>query len=94
MIGLSLATAIVSFSPVTATAVAAQAPTPVIVDTPAAPHPKAQVLSIDYQGGVILFDWLNAQGQRVDSGDSIARFTPDGSILTAVQVVTAITNST
>lgn len=40
------------------------------------PHPKALVQSVDSANGVLIFAWLDAQGNRVDSGQSFARFTP------------------
>jgi hypothetical protein len=40
------------------------------------PFPKALVQSVDAAAGVCLFAWLNAAGERVDSGGSVARFTP------------------
>lgn len=49
---------------------------PRILPTPSAPHPKAEVQKLDPAAGVLVFRWLNAQGLPVDSGGSIARFTP------------------
>lgn len=51
-------------------------------------HPKALVQHIDPATGVLVFAWLDANEARVDSGGSVARFTPqigaeqpDGTIL-------------
>lgn len=41
-----------------------------------APHPKALVQSVDNAAGVVVFSWADADGRAVDSGNSIARFTP------------------
>lgn len=37
-------------------------------------YPKAEVQSVDPINGVLLFAWCNADGERIDSGNSIARF--------------------
>ena len=64
---------------------------PLILDTPAAPHPKALVTQLDVVGGTLLFDWLNAGGARVDSGGSVARFDGDGiTEPTATELIAAI----
>lgn len=42
-----------------------------------APHPKAIVQSVDAESGTLVFSWANADGAAVDSGNSIARFTPE-----------------
>lgn len=39
-------------------------------------HPKALVQRIEPATGLLLFAWLDADGNRVDSGNSVARFTP------------------
>jgi hypothetical protein len=39
-------------------------------------HPKAEVEAVDAAGGFVTFARLNAAGNRVDSGGSVARFTP------------------
>lgn len=39
-------------------------------------HPKAEIQSVDAANGVATFRWLDANGAPVDSGGSIARFTP------------------
>ena len=62
-----------------------------LLDTPAAPHPKALVTQLDLVGGTLLFDWLNAGGVRVDSGGSAARFEGDGlTEPTAAELIEAI----
>ena len=47
-----------------------------IVSTPAAPHPQAQIIAVNLTTGTIRFNWLAADGQRVDSGNSVAPFAP------------------
>lgn len=53
--------------------------TPVIIATPAAPHPQflLKSLTLDLQAGtgVLTGDWLDAQGQPVDSGNSVIHLT-------------------
>jgi hypothetical protein len=61
------------------------APVPIIVATPSAPHPQARVLVVDLAAGVIVFDWLDAEGQPVDTGNSIARITVTGDSITPEQ---------
>lgn len=39
-------------------------------------HPKAEVQSVDPAAGTVTFRWLDAAGHPVDSGGSVARFTP------------------
>lgn len=41
-----------------------------------APHPKVRVTAIDAEAGTFLFQWLDSAGQPVDTGNSVARFTP------------------
>lgn len=41
-----------------------------------ASHPKAEVQSVDPANGILTFAWLDADGNRVDSGGSVARFAP------------------
>lgn len=41
-----------------------------------APHPKAIVQSIDAKAGALIFAFANETGVAVDSGNSLARFTP------------------
>lgn len=48
--------------------------TPRILTLTGAPHPRALVQSIDAASGLCVFAWLNADGERVDSGGSVARF--------------------
>lgn len=62
-----------------------------------APYPLADVRSIDYSAGVITFAWLDTDGHPVDSGGSIAHFTPsapgeDGTIpaLSSAEIAAAI----
>lgn len=62
--------------------------------TSSAPHPQVEIVSVDPLAGVVVFAWLDADGARVDSGGSIARFTPseDGSDPDDATLVDAITN--
>jgi hypothetical protein len=60
-------------------------PVAIIVDTPSAPHPKARVRVIDLQSGTIHFTWLDASGNPVDSGNSIAPITVTGESITTEQ---------
>ena len=50
--------------------------TPRIVPLTGAPHPQARIDAIDAATGICVFSWLDAAGSQVDSGGSIARFTP------------------
>jgi hypothetical protein len=63
-----------------------------------AAHPKAEVQSVNDAAGLCLFRWLNAGGNVVDSGGSVAKFSPgtpdehgvypeasDGTLITAIQ---------
>lgn len=43
---------------------------------PGAPHPRAVVQSLDLAAGSLVFAWADSAGMPVDSGGSIARFTP------------------
>lgn len=52
------------------------ATTPRIVVLTGAPHPRALIQSVSAKDGVALFTWLDSAGRQVDSGGSIARFTP------------------
>lgn len=47
-----------------------------VLDTPTAPHPQAEITRVDALAGVATYRWLDANGAPVDSGNSIARFTP------------------
>ncbi len=47
---------------------------PRVLTLTGAPHPQALVQSVDAAAGVCVFAWLNAEGERVDSGGSVARF--------------------
>lgn len=60
-------------------------PAPIVVNTPSAPHPQARVRVIDLASGVITFDWLDANGQPVDTGNSQARITVTGDSITPEQ---------
>jgi hypothetical protein len=39
-------------------------------------HPQAEIQTVSAASGIATFRWLNASGIGVDSGGSIARFTP------------------
>lgn len=58
---------------------------PVIVATPNAPHPQARIRAVDFEAGTIRFDWLDANGQPVDTGNSLAQVTVTGSTVTPEQ---------
>ncbi len=45
-------------------------------NTAGLPHPQAEVVSIDAAAGVLVFNWLDVSGARVDSGGCVVRFTP------------------
>lgn len=51
--------------------------TPIVIATPSAPHPQFRLvrLELDLQAGtgILTGDWLDAEGQPVDSGNSIIR---------------------
>lgn len=47
-----------------------------IIATAAAPHPQAEIVSVDAAGGTCFFNWLDAEGARVDSGGSLVLFDP------------------
>ena len=49
---------------------------PKVIAIADAPYPKARVTSIDVEAGTFLFDWLTDAEERVDSGNSVGRFTP------------------
>jgi hypothetical protein len=51
-----------------------ETPSKRILTLTTAPFPKAEVQVVDPRNGVLLFAWLDADGNRVDSGNSIARF--------------------
>lgn len=55
---------------------AAEVPAPRILTLTGAPYPKAEVQRVDAPTGTLVFRWLDSAGQPVDSGNSIARFTP------------------
>lgn len=50
--------------------------TPRILTLTGAPFPKALVASRDLATGTLVFNYLDAASQPVDSGKSVARFTP------------------
>lgn len=64
------------------------------IATPTAPHPSAQILSVNLVTGTIRFNWLDAAGQPVDSGNSVAPFTPGADWPTDADLATAITAAT
>ena len=39
-------------------------------------HPKAEVQRVDAAAGLLIFRWLDADENPVDSGGSVATFTP------------------
>lgn len=47
-----------------------------IITLSGAPHPLAAVQSLDPASGTLVFAWLDAEQKCVDSGGSVARFTP------------------
>lgn len=49
---------------------------PRIVSLTGAPHPQARIDSLFPETGIVVFAWLDADGNPVDSGGSIARFAP------------------
>lgn len=49
---------------------------PRIVTLTGAAFPKALIQAVSAKDGVALFAWLDADGKQVDSGGSVARFTP------------------
>ena len=53
-----------------------------ILSTPSAGHPQAEIINIDPANGVATYRWLDANGEPVDSGNSIARFTASVSVVT------------
>lgn len=50
--------------------------TPRILTLTGTAYPQAFVQRIDPANGILGFAWLDAQGNRVDSGSSVARFAP------------------
>lgn len=67
---------------------------PIIIATPAAPHPKAEILEIDAEAARIRFRWLNLAEQTVDSGNSLAPYTPGPSEPTEAELAAALTAAT
>jgi hypothetical protein len=49
-------------------------------------HPKAEVQRTDNEAGLLIFRWLNASENPVDSGNSVARFTPSSTVVNGVTV--------
>lgn len=49
---------------------------PRILNLTGTTHPKVEIQSVDAGNGVATFRWLDADGNPVDSGGSVARFTP------------------
>lgn len=49
---------------------------PRVIALTGAPHPQALIQRADAATGVCIFAWLDANGAQVDSGGSVARFTP------------------
>jgi hypothetical protein len=49
---------------------------PRIVTLTGAPFPKAEIVRVEAPTGILLFRYLDSAGKPVDSGNSIARFTP------------------
>ncbi len=47
---------------------------PRTVETPAAAHPRAELLSINVEAQTVCFNWLDAAGGRLDSGNSIVPY--------------------
>lgn len=66
----------------------------VTIATPNAPHPKARVNSVDFASGVITFTWLDENEQPVDSGNSIAQFSPGSGWPYSTTIRAAIEGST
>lgn len=50
--------------------------TPRVVALSGLAHPKAEIVSVDYAHGVLIYNWIKADNTRADSGNSVARFTP------------------
>lgn len=49
--------------------------TPHVIATPGAVYPQARVDHVDAVGHTVCFQWLDAGGAPVDSGNSIAHYT-------------------
>jgi hypothetical protein len=49
---------------------------PLIVTLTGTVHPQARIDSVSAETGTAVFAWLDADGNPVDSGNSIARFAP------------------
>lgn len=64
------------------------------ISTPTAPHPQAQIISVNLTTGTIRFNWLAADGQRVDSGNSVAPFSPGEDWPSEADIADAIVAST
>jgi hypothetical protein len=57
------------------------------------PHPKVEITEVNAETGVAIFAWLDAAGNRVDSGGSGARFTPTFTEVDGKQVPVAPTDA-
>ena len=64
------------------------------ITTPDAPHPEAEIQIVDYQSGAVKFRWLDDEGNPVDSGNSIAYFTPGATLASTTTLRAAIEAST
>ncbi len=77
LIPLLLLSALFAFSAFHLSADDPQPSAPIVIATPTAPHPQFRLvrLELDLQAGtgVLTGDWLDAQGQTVDTGSSIIR---------------------
>lgn len=49
--------------------------------TPAVPYPSVELVSIDAVNGVLVLNWLDTAGARVDSGGRVAHFTPAATVI-------------
>lgn len=67
----------------------------VIITTAGAPHPQALIQSVDLSSGAIAFAWLDAGGNPVDSGNSVAQLdVSSGNWPTLTQIRAALVAST
>jgi hypothetical protein len=66
----------------------------IVVNTPDAPHPKAQIHTVNLDEGRVRFSWRDAGGNPVDSGNSLAQLGAITSLPTEADLVAAITAST
>lgn len=63
---------------------------PRIVSLASGPHPKAQIVMVDSATGTLLFSYLKADGTKADSGNSVARFTPQAEPVSDATLAAAI----